>query len=109
MEDENTTPLFENLKDLCLVEAIKLVDLGYQGLQKRTKNVKLPIKKKKKIPLTVEEKVHNRALTSERVLIENVFAKLKRFKILGSVYRNFHQKLHMRFNFIAGIHNISLA
>ena len=90
-------------------DAIKVVDLGYQGLQKRTKNVKLPIKKKKKIPLTKEEKDYNRALASERVLIENVFAKLKRFKILGSVYRNFQKKLHMRFNIIAGIHNLSLA
>jgi hypothetical protein len=87
-------------------EALKLVNLGYQGLQKRTKNVRLPIKKKRKIPITQEEKEHNRIHASQRVLIENVFACLKKFKILGSVYRNFQKKLHMRFNIIAGIHNL---
>jgi hypothetical protein len=89
--------------------ATKLADSGYQGLQKKTKNVILPVKKKRKIPLTDEEKAHNRALASNRCLIENVFAKLKKFKILGSVYRNFQKKLHLRFNIIAGIHNLAFS
>ena len=89
-------------------DATKLIDSGYQGLQKLTKNVKLPIKKKQKTPLTKAEKAYNRELASERVLVENVFARLKKFKILGSTYRNFQKKLHMRFNIIAGIHNQSI-
>jgi IS5 family transposase len=88
-------------------EATILADSGYQGLQKKNKKAVLPHKKKRKTPLTEEEKAHNRALASKRVLIENVFAKLKKFKILGSVYRNFQKKLHLRFNIIAGIHNLT--
>jgi hypothetical protein len=34
-----------------------------------------------------------KALSSKRSMIENVFAKLKKFKILSSVYRNFQKKL----------------
>ena len=90
-------------------DALKLVDSAYQGLQKRTKNVILPYKRKRKIPLTDEEKSHNRELASQRVLIENTFAKLKKFKILGSVYRNFQKKLHLRFNIISGIHNLTFS
>ncbi|MDR0753534.1 MAG: transposase [Holosporaceae bacterium] len=56
----------------------------------------MPHKRRRKTPLTAEEKAHNRALASQRSLIENVFAKLKRFKILSSVYRNFQKKLHLR-------------
>jgi hypothetical protein len=84
-------------------EAIILADSGYQGLQKKHKNAILPHKRRRKTPLTAEEKDHNRALASKRYLIENVFAKLKRFKILSSVYRNFQKKLHLRFNVVAGI------
>jgi hypothetical protein len=90
-------------------DAIILADSGYQGLQKKNKNAILPHKRRRKIPLSAEEKAHNRDLPFKRVLIENVFAKLKKFKILSSVYRNFKKKLHMRFNVIAGIHNLKFA
>ncbi|MDR3155874.1 MAG: transposase [Holosporaceae bacterium] len=47
----------------------------------------------RKIPLTEEEKSPNRALSYRRSLVENVFAKLKKFKTLSSAYRNFKKKL----------------
>jgi hypothetical protein len=87
-------------------DAEKIVDLGYQGLQKRTKNVLIPYKKSKKTPLTDEQKQHNKSVSSDRIAIEHVFAKLKTFKILGTVYRNFQKKLHLRFNIISGIYNL---
>jgi IS5 family transposase len=90
-------------------DAVILADSGYQGLQKNRRNVLLPHKRRRKAPLTAAERAHNRLLASTRVLIENVFAKLKKFKILGSVYRNFQKKLHLRFNIIAGIYNLAYA
>lgn len=87
----------------------KIVDLGYQGLQKRTKNVLIPYKKSRKTPITEEQKQHNKAVASERIAIELVFSKLKIFNILGSVYRNFQKKLHLRFNIISGIYNLQFA
>jgi putative transposase len=90
-------------------DAIILADSGYQGLQKKDKNAILPHKRRRKTSLTEEEKAYNKVLTSQRSLIENVFAKLKKFKILSSVYRNFQKKLHLRFNIIAGINNLKFA
>jgi hypothetical protein len=83
-------------------DAIILVDSGYQGLQKTRKERAVTAQ-------TTAERAHNRLLASTRVLIENVFARLKKFKILGSVYRNFQKKLHLRFNIIAGIYNLAYA
>lgn len=87
-------------------KAVKIVDSGYQGLQKRESNVWLPFKGRKKNPLTQEQKLHNKALSQLRVKIENKIAELKIFKILSDRYRNFQKKLHMRLNIISGIINM---
>ncbi len=84
----------------------KYVDSGYQGYQKLNKNVILPFKKSKKRPLNESEKEHNKKLFKLRSRIENKFAELKIFKILGGVYRNFQKKLHLRVNILAGIVNL---
>ena len=75
-----------------------LADSGYQGLQKQHPKTLLPHKRRRKSPLTAEQKEHNHTLASKRVSVEHVFSHLKKFKILGSIYRNFRKKLHMRFN-----------
>ena len=41
-----------------------LVDSGYQGLQKIHENTNLPFKRRRKTPLTPEQKAHNTALLS---------------------------------------------
>lgn len=87
-------------------DSVKIVDSGYQGLQKRERNVWLPYKGSKKKPLSPEQKSHNRALASLRVKIENKFAEFKTFKILSDKYRNFQKKLHLRINIIAGLLNL---
>ena len=89
--------------------ATVLADSGYQGLQKIHKNTVLPFKRRRKCPLTAEQKAHNTLLSSKRVVVEHTFAQLKKFKILGSVYRNFQKKLHLRFNIIAGVYNLRFA
>jgi hypothetical protein len=84
----------------------KYVDLGYQGLQKRTSHVKLPFKRPKEHPLTEEQKAYNRQQASFRIKIEHKIRELKVFKILSETYRNFGKKHHLRFNIIAGIINL---
>ena len=86
-----------------------LADSGYQGLQKLHKKTILPYKRRRRCPLTPEQRAHNRKLSSKRVTIEHVFAHLKKFQILSSIYRNFQKKLHMRVNIIAGIYNLKFA
>ena len=71
-------------------------------------NTKLPKKSSKKKPLTKEEKEQNRKISSQRVVNENVIGSLKRFKIINDRYRNRRKRFGLRFNLIAGIHNMEL-
>ena len=49
-----------------------LTDTGYQGIKKIHGNSSLPKKRTKKCPLTKEERIENKTLSSQRVLNENV-------------------------------------
>jgi hypothetical protein len=80
-------------------------DLGYQGIQKIHANSELPKKRTKKNPLTKEDKKKNREISSERVVVEHVFAFLKKFKIISQRYRNRRKRFGLRFNLICGIFN----
>ena len=55
-----------------------------------------------------EDKKKNRALSSERVVNENVIGMLKRFKIISDRYRNRRKRFGLRFNLIAAIYNMEL-
>jgi hypothetical protein len=85
-----------------------LTDTGYQGIHKIHQNSALPKKRSKKNPLSKEDKITNRSLSSERVLNENVIGSLKRFKIIADRYRNRRKRFGLRFNLIAGIYNFDL-
>lgn len=82
-----------------------LTDTGYQGIQKLHASSELPKKKRKRIPLTKEEKKKNKELSSQRALNENVIGLLKRYKIIADRYRNRRKRFGLRFNLIAGICN----
>lgn len=86
-----------------------LADKGYQGLQRLGIPCVLPSKgvpARKKPALW---KAIERVLRRRRVRVEHVFARLKRFRILASRYRNRRQRLGLRFNLIAGIYNFERA
>ena len=86
-----------------------LTNIGYQGIGKIHANSELPKKKTKKNPLTKEDKLKNRELSSERVLNENVIGMIKRFKIISDRYRNRRKRFGLRFNLISAIYNMELA
>ena len=69
----------------------------------------MPKKKTKKNPLTKEDKLKNRELSSERVLNENVIGMIKRFKIISDRYRNRRKRFGLRFNLISAIYNMELS
>jgi hypothetical protein len=83
-------------------------DTGYQGIARFHANSALPRKKTKKKPLTKEDKAFNRAISSERVLNENVIGCLKRFRIVSDKYRNRRKRFTLRFNLIAAFYNLNL-
>ncbi len=50
----------------------------------------------------------NHTLSSERIFVEHVIGKVKRFKIVADRYRNRRRRFGLRFNLIAGIYNLEL-
>jgi DNA-binding MarR family transcriptional regulator len=80
-------------------------DSGYQGLRKKHKNAKTPIKKKRNKPLTYWQKKYNYIIAKRRIKVENIIAQLKNFRILSHRYRNKRKGYNLKFNIIAGIVN----
>lgn len=85
-----------------------LADSGYQGIQKIHAKSRIPKKASKKCPLTRVEKNENRALSIERILIENINAKIKVFKIFSQKYRNRRKRHLLRMSLVCGIYNVEL-
>lgn len=84
------------------------VDTGYLGLKKQHAKTKQPKKKSKKNPLSKQDKKDNRAISSERVLVEHVIRRIKIFRIMAERYRNRRKRFGLRLNLIAGINNFEL-
>ena len=84
------------------------MDTGYQGMRKLHSNTELPKKRSKKNPLTTEDKIENRRISSSRVLVENVIRCLKIFRVLAEKYRNRRKRFTLRLNLIAAIYNLQL-
>jgi len=84
------------------------LDTGYQGMRKLHSNTELPKKRSKKNPLTTEDKIENRRISSSRVLVENVIRCLKIFRVLAEKYRKRRKRFTLRLNLIAAIYNLQL-
>jgi len=76
------------------------------GIDKICPNSQIPNKKTKNNPLTKKDKKENRKLSSERIIIEQINAKVKVFKITKYPYRNRRKRFGLRMNLICAIINI---
>ena len=85
-----------------------LAGSGYQGLTKMYSQVQTPRKSSKLKPLTLEDKSYTHVLSKERIKVENIFAKVKTFKLFSTTYRNRRKRFVLRMNLIAGIINREL-
>lgn len=84
-----------------------LLDLGFQGAEKDCQNAILPFKKPKNKELTDLQKSINKGISKERVLIENVFASIKRLKIIRNKVRlKSSNARHLIMMLAAGLHNL---
>jgi len=79
-------------------------DLGYVGTRCET-----PVKKPKSRSLTMTEEQFNREFNSSRIIIEHVFAHLKKFHILKDRFRNNISTYNLIFKNICGIRNMVMA
>ena len=87
---------------------VVLADLGYLGIKNFCPYSILPKKRTKSNPLTKEDKKDNRILSTKRVLIEQINAKIKVFKITKYPYRNRRKRFGLRMNLICAIINLDL-
>ena len=101
--------LYESSVGAAVSKAVKVQgDSGYQGLVKLHKNSETLKKKPKGGELTREEKAQNRRISRERILIENINAKIKVFKITANKYRNRRTRFGLRMALICGLINHEL-
>jgi transposase len=95
--------------DYCISQqTCLLADAGYQGLARLHSNSLTPAKKSKLHPLSQNQKANNRTLSKKRILIENIFRKLKVFRILSQRYRNRRKRFGLRFNLLSAIYNLEI-
>ena len=100
--------LFKESEPIILPTTLIQGDTGYQGILKIHQKSKTPIKKKRGIDLTKEEKQDNHNHSSKRIFVEHVIGRLKRFKVISERYRNRRRRFGLRFNLIAGMYNYEL-
>ncbi|MDR3348747.1 MAG: hypothetical protein LBO03_03940 [Acidaminococcales bacterium] len=72
-------------------------------------NSETPKKKPKGGELAPEERADNRRISCERILMENINAKIKAFKITANKYRNCRNRFNLRVSLICGIYNFELS
>jgi hypothetical protein len=82
-------------------------DLGYQGIENDFPEIKsrIPIKKPKGGSLSGAEKKHNKSLSQERVVVEHVIGRMKRFRIMGDEFRNRLRRYDTMTSIVAGLVN----
>ncbi len=100
--------LFKHSRTHVHPQIMVLADLGYLGLERLHAHSFMPTKATKHHPLTYEEKHANRTLAHLRLHIEHVIGRLKVWRILAERYRGRRKRFGLRFNLIAGIHNVEI-
>jgi transposase len=99
----------ETLLMVLILAVIILADSGYQGIQEYHAWSLIPIKKSKNRELSESEKAFNRELSRRRIVIENINAQIKVFKIMSYPYRNRRRRHLLRTKLICAILNAEKA
>lgn len=104
VDQENTVTKFP--KRTC-----QRFDSGYQGLLKQHPEhyLVLPIKKPRKQELSDLAKEFNQVNSKRRVVAENAFARIKKFRIINNLYRGMTNTYNQTFRNIVAILNFKLA
>ena len=88
--------------------AVVRVDKGYEGLEEEYPEVEVekPRKARRGHPLTVLEKIYNRAMSTLRMPVEHVIGHLKKkYRMLAGIYRGKLECYDESALVIAGLHN----
>jgi IS5 family transposase len=88
------------------LEVLVKADKGYQGIKKLHSKSETPHKKPYRGQLTREQRIENRCLARERIVVEHVNRRFKVFRVLSERYRNRRSRYGLRVNLVAGIYNL---
>jgi len=99
----------ETLLMVLMLSVMILADSGYQGIQEYHAWSLIPIKKSKNRELSESEKAFNRELSRRRIVIENINARIKVFKIMSYPYRNRRRRHLLRTKLVCAILNAEKA
>ena len=71
-------------------QVVNVFDLGYLGVERDYPEQlsSLPYKKKKDQELSAEEKECNKSHSKKRIVIEHTICRMKKYRILGDIFRN---------------------
>ncbi len=83
------------------------VDKGYEGIEEEYPQVRVqePRKARRGHPLTVLERIYNRAMSTLRIPVEHAIGHLKKYRKLAGVYRGEAERYDESALVIAGLHN----
>jgi IS5 family transposase len=98
----------ESLLLMMVLSVIILADSGYQGIQEYHEWSLIPIKKSKTRPLSEADKSYNTELSRRRIVVENINAKIKVFKIMAYPYRNRRRRHLLRTRLVCAIINAEM-
>lgn len=82
--------VFKNKHPVVPTDVEAIVDLGYQGIEKDYPDMKtrIPRKKPKGKERTKKDRRYNKKLSKERIIVEHVISRMKKYEILGRKFRN---------------------
>ncbi len=88
-------------------KVVNIFDLGYLGVEKDFPEQQscIPIRKKRNIELSQEEKEYNKNHSKERIVIEHIICRLKKYRILSEAFRNKLKKYNKISDIVAGLVN----
>jgi len=102
--NKNDKRLYDETRPVLPQDIPRLADLGYLGT-----TWTIPHKSSKLHKLTKEQRQKNKKHARRRILVEHVFAHIKKFRILRDRYRNPIGRYNLTFKNICGLRNFILA
>jgi IS5 family transposase len=83
------------------------VDKGYEGIEQEYPEVRVekPKKARRAHPLTVLEKISNRAMSTLRMPVEHAIGGMKKYRLLAGIYRGRPERYDQSALVVAGLHN----
>jgi hypothetical protein len=88
-------------------DVANVFDLGYLGVEKDYPNQisSLPKRKKRDVNLSIEEKEYNQGHAKKRIVIEHTICRMKKYRIMGDVFRNRLRNYNRVSDIVSGLVN----